>query len=84
MNSLLTCRELIDFLVDYLDGVLTVDEQTAFEAHLAVCPNCVDYLAEYRATVEAGRVAYRDREGPVPDEVPDELVAAVLSARRRS
>lgn len=83
MSSLLTCRELIGFLVDYLDGTLTDEEQAVFDAHLAVCPHCVDYVTEYRATVRAGRAAYRDLEAPVPNEVPEELVAAVLAARRR-
>jgi len=82
MRPLLTCRELIDFIVDYLDGTLTSDERADFDAHLAVCPHCVDYLDEYRATVEAGRASYLDREGPVPDEVPADLVAVVLAVRR--
>lgn len=84
MSSRLTCRELIAFIGDYLDGSLAADERASFEAHLEVCPHCVDYLSEYRVTVRAGRAAYRDPEGPVPDEVPEELVQAVLATRRRS
>jgi len=81
MRSLLTCRELIDFLIDYVDGALTAEEQAAFDRHLSVCPACVDYVAEYRATMQAGRAAYLDRDEPVPEDVPEELVVAVLAAR---
>ena len=53
----LTCRELIEFLAAYLDAELPPAEHAAFEAHLVVCPNCVDYLASYRETIRLGKQA---------------------------
>src|SRR5438128_4830644 len=44
----MTCRELIEFLIDYLDGTLAPQERERFDAHLAVCPACVRYLDSYR------------------------------------
>jgi anti-sigma factor RsiW len=79
----LTCRELIAFLIDYIDGTLAGDELASFDAHLAVCPDCVNYLDAYRATVRAGRAAFADPDEFVPDAVPEELVAAILETRRR-
>lgn len=78
----LTCRELIEFLMDYVEDALAPDERASFDAHLAVCPDCVRYLDGYRATVRAGRAAFAEPEAPVPDEVPEALVAAILRARR--
>ncbi len=78
---MLTCRELIDFLATYLDGELAPEPRAAFEAHLAVCPNCVNYLAGYRETIRLGKRAF-DPEGELPSDVPSELVDAILAARR--
>lgn len=78
----LTCRELIDFLAAYVENELPEEERTVFDAHLAVCPHCVDYLASYRATLRLGREAYAP-ESDAPDEVPPELVDAILAARPR-
>jgi anti-sigma factor RsiW len=78
----LTCRELIEFLADYLDGELAAEERAAFDAHLAVCPYCVDYLASYRETIHLGRRALAV-EAELLGEVPVELVEAILASRPR-
>ena len=43
----MTCREIADFLLAYLDGELSAGWRRAFEAHLAECPQCVDYIESY-------------------------------------
>ncbi len=78
---LLTCRELIDFLGAYLDGELAPAPRAAFEAHLSVCPACVDYLAGYREAIRLGKQAC-DPEAELPSDVPSELVDAILAVRR--
>jgi len=79
----LTCRELIEFLMDYLEGALSAAERESFDAHLAICPDCVNYVAAYRSTVQAGRAAFTDPDAPTPEDVPEDLIAAILDARRR-
>lgn len=79
---MLTCRELIAFIHDYLEGGLPETERARFEEHLAVCPACVAYLSSYEDTVRLAKAAYCDPEGPVPEDVPDELVSAILAARK--
>ena len=78
----ITCRELIEFLHLYLDGELPRDRVVEFERHLSVCDSCVHYLATYRETIALGKAACRDLDAPVGHEVPEELVAAIVSARR--
>jgi anti-sigma factor RsiW len=82
MEARLTCRELIEFLDDYVDGCLTRAEHARFEDHLARCEACVRYLRGYRATMRLALAACAeaDRE---PDDVPEELVAAILDSRPR-
>jgi len=78
----MTCKDFIEFLVDYLEGELPKAQQALFEEHLSVCSSCVAYLSNYRDTVELSKAALCDPEGPVPEEVPEDLVAAVLAARK--
>jgi hypothetical protein len=77
----MTCRELTSFIADYLQGALQAEVHRAFEHHLSLCANCAQYLADYRRGVSLSRRAY-DEETTVPDEVPTELIAAILEARR--
>jgi anti-sigma factor RsiW len=78
-----TCKELVEFLMDYLDGMLPGPQRACFEEHLAECPDCVAYLTTYLEAIRIGRSACLDDQESVPAEVPPELVQAILSARRR-
>ncbi|MCC6678023.1 MAG: zf-HC2 domain-containing protein [Phycisphaerales bacterium] len=80
----MTCRELTDFMMAYLDGELPDGERLAFERHLAVCPSCVEYLKSYSRTVGLTRSLAERPDDPVPAEVPAGLVNAILAARKRS
>ena len=81
-RTAVTCREFADFIMDYLEAELPPDVLTAFEHHLSICENCDRYLAQYRATVAAGRAAFDDPESKVPEEVPEDLVKAILASRK--
>ena len=77
----MTCQELIDFLMDFVDGELPEEPRRVFEAHLAECPSCGDYVDSYKKTVEMGRKVCEGDEG-VPEDVPEDLLQAILKARR--
>jgi anti-sigma factor RsiW len=74
-----TCREFADFVMDYFDGQLDADTRARFDRHLTLCPDCVTYLQQYRDTVQAGQAAFDDE---LPAAVPDDLVKAILEARK--
>ena len=76
----MNCREFIDFLHDYVAGDLPPATLVLFHEHIGDCPNCVTYLHCYERTVKLCRGVYLDE--PVPAEVPEELVQAILAARR--
>ena len=78
----MTCREFIDFIMGYLDGELPADVRSPFEYHLSRCPACDRYLRQYRATVLAGKSAFDHDADDVPEDVPEELVTAILASRR--
>jgi anti-sigma factor RsiW len=80
----MTCRELTDFVLDYLSGELPAPLRQAFERHLDACGNCRVYLAEYEATIEAARLAHRDdlaAEAPLPEELVQAILAACEQGR---
>ena len=79
---MMTCREFADFMADYLSGELPIDTRVAFDEHLRVCVNCQRYLAGYEETIRLGKRAFADDEAAVPPQVPEELVQAILRARR--
>jgi anti-sigma factor RsiW len=74
-----TCREVIDFLMDYLEGGLAPERRRAFEEHLAECPSCVAYLTTYRATVELARGA-AGAAPPLDEAVALRLARAIRDA----
>jgi anti-sigma factor RsiW len=77
----ITCHELLDFLYLYLEDELPEDRRTEFDRHLAVCDPCLEYIRRYQDTIRLGRSAYSDTGST---DVPDELVRAVLEARRKA
>ena len=76
----MTCREFIEFLWVYLSEVMSEDRRLRFDAHLTVCPSCVAYLKSYVETQRLGREAL-DPDAPLPADVPEDLVRAILAAR---
>lgn len=78
----MTCREFTAFIAGFLDGELPASEREPFERHLARCANCAGYLESYRTAIALGKRAFEDGDAPVPADVPDELVDAILRARR--
>ena len=78
----MNCREFVDFLMEYLDGNLPDAQAATFCEHMGECPGCERYLETYRETVRLGKACCEDPEGPVPADVPEALVEAILAARR--
>ena len=80
----MNCREFSDFIMAFLDADLPEEAAAEFERHLSLCPPCKHYLDGYRATVSmAGHSLCEHADDPVPDEPPEELVQAILAARRK-
>ncbi len=82
-HEYITCRELIEFLMDYIDGTLPPARRAEFDRHLAVCPSCVAYVESYRQTVRLGRMSMTASDAPADTVAPRRLVEAIRFARRR-
>ena len=78
--SELSCRELVAFLNDYLDGLLPPERRTLFERHLAVCPDCAIYLDSYRTSMELGVRALMRGDTLLQGPVPPDLIRSIRAA----
>lgn len=58
-----TCREFVELLTDYLDGVLTPEECADIERHIVICRGCSTYIEQFRTTIDLlGRLAADERD----------------------
>jgi anti-sigma factor RsiW len=48
----MACNEIVETITAYLEGTLDPVDRSRFDAHLAECPYCTEYLAQMRATIE--------------------------------
>ena len=77
----MTCQELLDFLLAYLDKELEPEQRQVFESHLHCCPECVQYVRTYHLTVRVSRLTCATRE-ELCDQAPEKLVQAILATLR--
>ena len=81
MPLMITCREFEDFIIAYFEGGLTNHQRRLFEIHLRFCRECREYLAAYKASMEAAKQGLADDATALPEDVPEDLVAAVIASR---
>jgi anti-sigma factor RsiW len=80
-SGYITCKQLLEFIGDYIGGELPAAERHELERHLAVCPPCVRYIDTYKETIRLGKAAFVAQHDSVPPEVPEDLVKAILAAK---
>jgi len=76
---MMTCRDVIELLSDYLQDALTPEVAADLERHLADCVPCRAYLATYRRTRALGAQAARLE---MPDEMRTRLRDFLLARLR--
>ena len=75
---MMTCRELTDFLSDYVGDELPQPVRRRFKFHLWMCRNCWIYVSQFRETVAAGKRVCDD--APVDGPIPEEVVQAIMGS----
>lgn len=81
VHNMITCKEFEEFVLRYLDGELSNKQQSIFEWHLRLCRECREYLAAYQRTLDIAGAISTPLQTSVPDDVPEDLVKAILDAR---
>ena len=80
---MLTCKDFLRDLSDYLDESLEAEIRSKIEAHIAECPNCWVIADTTRKTIKI----YKGMEPhPLPADVESRLMDALerrMAARQR-
>lgn len=57
----LACQEMVELITDYLEGAMPRSLRRRFEAHIAGCEHCHEYLQQMRITIQlTGRLGSED------------------------
>jgi anti-sigma factor RsiW len=65
MSSRVTCREVAELLIDFVEGELPEMQMLSLQRHICACPPCLFYMETYQTTIEATRAL---PEEPLPPE----------------
>jgi predicted anti-sigma-YlaC factor YlaD len=76
------CRQVIEFLMDYVDGELPEHVKMCFDMHLEVCPPCIEYLKTYQETIVLAKDCCKEDPNCRCDEMPEQLITAILVSRK--
>jgi anti-sigma factor RsiW len=71
---MITCRELVELLIDFVSGELDDDRRQRIEAHLRCCGPCETYLETYRITIQLTRQL---PPAPLPPQLVERLRAVL-------
>ncbi len=76
MTFLLTCKEFLQELTDYLDSTVDAELRVKLEAHISECPNCFVILDTTQKTI-------RVYKGIEPQDLPQEVHIRLMRAVER-
>jgi len=78
MTANVACRDGVDVLMDYFEGVLSAADRGGVEVHVSGCPRCAAFIESYRETPRILRAA-------TDAELPADLASSLhrfLASRR--
>ena len=73
---MLTCKEFLQELTDYLDSTIDAELRDKLERHINECPNCFVILDTTQKTI-------RVYKGMQPQEIPEEVQIRLMKAVER-
>jgi anti-sigma factor RsiW len=76
---MITCRQLVECLCDYVDGELPCDRCDEVRAHLCECPSCHAHHATYVLVI---RLTQLLPAAPMPPHLSARLQAALSREQR--
>lgn len=53
----MSCKEFVELVTGYLEGMLSAEQARAFDQHMETCPWCTRYLEQMKVTLRTvGRI----------------------------
>jgi anti-sigma factor RsiW len=75
------CIEIVELLIDYVEGELPEERRQEFERHMCGCLPCFVYLETYQATIRLTRSL--PKSAPLPPEFEKRLKAMLAAEQAR-
>lgn len=72
------CTDVDARLASFLQGELSFPDRMAIYRHLAHCQRCSRVVEQGRDALDVSKSALAEAADPMPDEVPEQLVRAIL------
>ena len=73
---MLTCKEFLSELSEFLDDAVDVEIKRKLESHVTECPNCWVVVDTTKKTLQV----YKGME---PQEIPEDIRSRLMNALRR-
>ncbi|MGP0070380.1 MAG: anti-sigma factor family protein [Bryobacteraceae bacterium] len=73
---MLTCKEFLQELTDYLDSTVDAELRVKLERHISECPNCFVILDTTQKTIKVYK-------GVEPQAIPNEVHVRLMKAVER-
>lgn len=73
---MLTCKEFLQELADYLDSTVDAELRVKLERHISECPNCFVILDTTQKTLKVYK-------GVEPQAIPDDVQIRLMKAVER-
>jgi hypothetical protein len=73
---LLTCKEFLQELTDYMDSTVDVELRRKLELHISECPNCFVILDTTQKTIKVYK-------GVEPQAIPEDVQIRLMKAVER-
>ena len=74
-QGMLTCREVVELITDYIEDDLPPEDRRRVEEHLAICDGCTTYLEQMRETIRLTGML-------TEDQIPEDQRLRLLEAFR--
>lgn len=74
------CKELINYLSDYVDNVLEDDLYDCFEVHMKECTDCKQMVEEFLQTI---RISKNLKSVDLPEELQESICANIKKCLKR-
>jgi len=84
MKYNMSCEEVEEFLMDYLDGNLGFFTSMQFRLHIMMCPDCPKYIENYKNTVALGKSLSDHPDDDSIADIPEEIISAIQRIRKDS
>ena len=82
LPMMINCREFEAFLIDYFEDSLPKRQRLDLEMHMKLCRESREYLIAFKRSIDVSKRVFADLDEPTPVDVPEDLVRAIIDARK--